>query len=88
MRQCDPTRECSVCPQRQAAPNQSQGRATDAQRRPRLDELAKARRQLDEELALLHQEYPCAGYPRAPQPTTCIGSPYAGAALLGEWQPT
>jgi hypothetical protein len=31
-------------------------RAADAQRRAWLDELAEARRQLDEELALLHQE--------------------------------
>jgi hypothetical protein len=30
--------------------------AADAQRRARLDELAVARRQLDEELDLLHQE--------------------------------
>jgi hypothetical protein len=29
-------------------------RAADAQQRARLDELAEARRQLDEELALLH----------------------------------
>jgi hypothetical protein len=31
-------------------------RVTDAQQWARLDELAEARRQLDEELALLHQE--------------------------------
>jgi hypothetical protein len=31
-------------------------RGADAQRRARLDELAEARRQLDEELSLLHQE--------------------------------
>jgi hypothetical protein len=36
----------------------------DAQRRARLDELAEARRQLDEELANLHREL--GGRPRAP----------------------
>jgi hypothetical protein len=34
----------------------SRHRNVDAQRRARLDELSEARRQLDEELALLHQE--------------------------------
>jgi hypothetical protein len=43
-------------PPHRAAPNRSQLRAADAQGRARLDELAEARRQLDEELALLHQE--------------------------------
>jgi hypothetical protein len=34
----------------------SRHRAVDAQRRARINELAEAKRQLDEELALLHQE--------------------------------
>jgi hypothetical protein len=39
-------------------------RAADAQRRAWLDELAEARRQLDEELALLHQELGMDAEPR------------------------
>jgi hypothetical protein len=39
-------------------------RAADAQRRAWLDELTEARRQLDEELALLHQELGMDAEPR------------------------
>jgi hypothetical protein len=60
MRRHDPTRECNVCMafasssfEPEPAPRH---RGADAQRRAWLDELAEARRQLDEELALLHQE--------------------------------
>jgi hypothetical protein len=42
----------------------SRHRAADAQWRARLDELAEARRQLDEELALLHQELGMDAEPR------------------------
>jgi hypothetical protein len=40
----------------------------DDQRRARLDELAEARRQLDEELALLHRELGMEAEPRERQP--------------------
>jgi hypothetical protein len=43
-------------------------RDADAQRRARLDELAEERRQLDEELALLHQELGVDAEPRDQQP--------------------
>jgi TolA-binding protein len=43
-------------------------RAADAQRRARLDELAEAKRQLDEELAILHQELEMDPEPRDRQP--------------------
>jgi hypothetical protein len=71
---CDPTRECFVC----VAPSSSSStepepvprqRAMDAQRRARLDELAEARHQLDEELANLHRELGEDCEPRNPQPT-------------------
>jgi hypothetical protein len=56
----DPTRECNICVA-SASSNfdpepASRHRATDAQRRARLDELAEARRQLNEGLAILHRE--------------------------------
>jgi hypothetical protein len=56
----DPTRECNVCvasASRSSEPEPAPcHRATDTQRWARLDELAEARHQLDEELAILHQE--------------------------------
>jgi hypothetical protein len=56
----DPTRECNVCMASASSSSElelaSRHRNVDAQRRARLDELSEARRQLDEELALLHQE--------------------------------
>jgi hypothetical protein len=59
-RQRDSTRECNVCvasASSSSAPEPApRHHAADAQRRARLDELAEAKRQLDEELALLHQE--------------------------------
>jgi hypothetical protein len=46
----------SAWPPHRVAPNRSQLSVADAQRRARLDKIAEARCQLDEELALLHQE--------------------------------
>jgi hypothetical protein len=43
-------------------------RGADDQRRARLDELAEARRQLDEEMALLHQELGVEAEPCERQP--------------------
>jgi cell division protein FtsB len=42
----------------------SRHRAADAQRRARLDKLVEARHQLNEELALLHQELGMGAEPR------------------------
>jgi hypothetical protein len=47
-------------------------RATDAQRWARLDELAEARRQLDEELAILHRELGQDPEPRDQQPAQMV----------------
>jgi hypothetical protein len=59
-RRHDPMRECNVCVASSSSSSEPEPaprhRGTDAQRRARLDELADARRQFDEELALLHQE--------------------------------
>jgi hypothetical protein len=56
----DPMRECNVCVASASSSSDlessSRHRATDTQRRARLDELAEARHQLNEELAILHQE--------------------------------
>jgi hypothetical protein len=53
-------RECNICVASASSSSEPEPaprhRTADAQRRVRLDELAEARRQLDEELALLHQE--------------------------------
>jgi hypothetical protein len=55
----NPTRECNVCVATASSSSESEPaprhRGADAQRRARLDELTEARRQLDEEQALLHQ---------------------------------
>jgi hypothetical protein len=59
-RRHDPTRECKVCVATASSSSSSEPaphhRGADDQRRARLDELAEARRQLDEEQTLLHQE--------------------------------
>jgi hypothetical protein len=59
-RQHDPTRECNVCGASASSSSESEPApchgTANARRRARLDELAEVRRQLDEELALLHQE--------------------------------
>jgi hypothetical protein len=47
-------------------------RGADAQRQARLDDLAEARRQLDEELALLHQELGMDAEPRDRRTTRII----------------
>jgi hypothetical protein len=56
----DPTRECNVCVALASSSSDPEPapchRAADAQRRARLDELAETKRQLDEELPILHQE--------------------------------
>jgi hypothetical protein len=62
----------SAWPRYQAALNRSQLRVADAQRRARLDELAEASCQLDEELALLHQELWVDPEPRDRQPAQDI----------------
>jgi hypothetical protein len=60
VRRHDPTRECNVCVAPASSSSESEQaprhRGANAQRRARLDKLAEARRQLDEELVLLHQE--------------------------------
>jgi hypothetical protein len=59
-RQHNSTRECNGCMASASSSYEPEPaprhRAADAQRRARLDELTEARCQLDEELALLHQE--------------------------------
>jgi hypothetical protein len=59
-RRHDPTRECKVFVASASSSYEPKPaprhRVADAQRRAWLDELEEARRQLDEELALLHQE--------------------------------
>jgi hypothetical protein len=59
-RQRDPTRECNVCVASASSSSDPElaphHRTADAQRRARLDELTEAKRQLDEKLAILHQE--------------------------------
>jgi hypothetical protein len=47
-------------------------RGADAQRQARLDELAEARRQLDEELVLLHQELGADAEPCDQQPAQSV----------------
>jgi hypothetical protein len=58
--QHDPTRECNVCVASALSSSDPEPaprhRATEAQRWARLDKLAEAKRQLDEELAILHHE--------------------------------
>jgi hypothetical protein len=59
-RRHDPTRECNVCVATASSSFESEPaphhHGADNQRRARLNKLAEARRQLDEELDLLHQE--------------------------------
>jgi hypothetical protein len=71
-RRRDPTRECNVCVASSSSSSESEPaprhRGADDQRHARLDELAEARRQLNEELALLHQELSIDAEPRDQQP--------------------
>jgi hypothetical protein len=64
----DPTRECNVCVATASSSFESEPalchRGADDQRHARLDELAEARRQLDEEQALLQQELGMDAEPR------------------------
>jgi hypothetical protein len=73
MRHHDPTRECNVCMASSSSSSEPKPaprhRGADDQRRVRLDELAEARHQLDEELALLRQELSVDAKPRNRQPT-------------------
>jgi hypothetical protein len=72
-RRHDPTQECNVCVATASSSFESEPaprhRGADNQRRAWLDELAEARRQLDEELALLHRELGVEVEPRERQPT-------------------
>jgi hypothetical protein len=71
MRHHDPTRECNVCVVTASSSSKSESaprhRSADDQRRAQLDELAEARRQLDEEHDLLHQELGMDAEPRERQ---------------------
>jgi hypothetical protein len=75
-RRHDPTRECNVCVASASSSSEPEPaprhRAADAQRRAQLDELAEARRQLDEDMALLHQELGMDAEPRDRQPAQDI----------------
>jgi hypothetical protein len=68
----DPTRECNVCVATASSSSESEPaphhRGADDQRRARLNELSEARRQLDEELALLHRELGVEAKRRERQP--------------------
>jgi hypothetical protein len=69
----DPTRECNVCVASALSSSNPEPvprhRTIDAQRRARLDKLVETRRQLDEELAILHWELGQDTEPRERQPT-------------------
>jgi hypothetical protein len=72
MRQRDPTWECNVCMASASSSYESEPapchHTANAQRRAWLDELAEARRQLDKELAILHQKLGMDPKPRNRQP--------------------
>jgi hypothetical protein len=84
-RRHDPTRECNVCVASSSSSSEPElaprHRGSDAQRRARLDELVEARHQLDEELALLHQELGVDAEPRDRQPAQ--GVPVQGQPREG-----
>jgi hypothetical protein len=67
-----PHAECNVCVATASSSYESEPaprhRGADNQRRAQLDELAEARRQLDEKLTLLHQELGMEAGPRERQP--------------------
>jgi hypothetical protein len=71
-RRHDPTRECNICVASSSSSSEPEPVPrhcdSDAQRRARLDELTEARRQLDEELALLRQELGVDAEPRDRRP--------------------
>jgi hypothetical protein len=86
-RRHDPTRECNVCMASSSSSSEpepaSRHHGADDQRRAWLDELAEARRQLEEELALLRQELGVDAEPRDRQPAQDIpvqGEPPRGMA--------
>jgi hypothetical protein len=71
-----PTRECNICVAPASSGSESEHaprhRGADAQRRARLDELAEARRQLDDELVLLHRELGIGAEPRDRRPAQSV----------------
>jgi hypothetical protein len=72
----DPTRECNVCVAPASSSSESEHaphhRGANAQRQARLDELAEARRKLDDELVLFHQELDTDAEPRDRQPAQSV----------------
>jgi hypothetical protein len=94
-RSCDPTRECNVRVASSSSSSEPEPaprhRGADDQRHARLDELAEARRQLDEELALLRQELCVDAEPRDRQPVQDVpvqGEPREGIGDRRERRPT
>jgi hypothetical protein len=61
-------------------------RATDAQRRAQLDELAEAKRQIDEELDILHQELGMDPEPRDRQPSQDVPVQEQPREGNGKWR--
>jgi hypothetical protein len=90
MWQRDPMRECNVCVASTSSSSKPEPtpchRAADAQRRARLDELAEARRRLDEELALLHQELGVDLKPHDRQPAQDIPVHEQPVEGNGDWR--
>jgi hypothetical protein len=81
----DPTHDCNICVATVSSRSKPEPtpchRDANAQRRARLDELAEARRQLGEELALLHQEPRMDAKPRDRRPAQDVpvqGEPHEG----------
>jgi hypothetical protein len=94
-RRHDPTRECNVCVATASSSFESEPapchRGADDQWRARLDKLVEARRQLDEELDLLHQELGIEIGPRDRHPAQDVpvqGEPHKGNGDRREPRPT
>jgi hypothetical protein len=75
-RRHDPMRECNICVATASSSSSSEPaprhHGVDDQPRVRLDELAEARRQLDEELTLLHRELGVEAEPCKRQPAQAM----------------
>jgi hypothetical protein len=75
-RRHDPTQECNACVASASSSSEPESalrhRDADAQQQARLDEVTEVRRQLDEELALLHQRAGMDAEPRDQQPAQDI----------------
>jgi hypothetical protein len=86
----DPTRECNVCvasASRSSDPESAPRHcATNSQRRARLDKLAEAKHQLDEEMAILHWELGQDLEPRDRQPTQMVPVQEQPCEGSGAWQ--